>query len=193
MLHRARMLSVAGLVLAGAGCLIASTQTWLTATRVDGGTAIEVAGAAASPLLAPLGLAVLALGAVLALSGRILRYLVGAAALLIAVAIGSSTLALLRELPISAVLPTVAEITGLAGPAASAMISGITPSGWPWAVVLASCVLLLAALLILATAHSWRSGGRRYQSAPPRPGAPVDAIDSWDELSRGVDPTQSGR
>ena len=70
----------------------------------------------------------------------------------------------------------------------------------------ASLVIALGGLWTLATAHRWRSGGRRFErdgahastSAPAgaasrRGEAPVAsrdrAIDSWDDLSHGDDPT----
>ena len=63
-------------------------------------------------------------------------------------------------------------------------------------------VLLAAGAFVLATARTWKGAGRRYRTdAAPRSGgalgdrhptasAPLDAIDSWDGLSRGEDPTR---
>lgn len=195
MLHRARSLAVLTVLLGGAIALLSAVQPWLIARRADGAADIEVPGAEVLPLLVPLGLAVLALGAALALAGRVMRYLVGLLALVIALALGLPTLAVLREPPISAVLPTVTEITGLAGPAASALISGIAPTTWPWAALLAVLLLFIVAGGIGATAHAWPASGRRYREAEANRAAASDqtgesdAIDSWDDLSRGIDPT----
>ncbi|WP_268748234.1 Trp biosynthesis-associated membrane protein [Microbacterium sp. CH12i] len=75
-------MSVLGLLLAGGIGIISSTQTWLTVARADGGEPILVPGADALPLLAPLSLAMLALGAALALVGPVLRYVFSTLALL---------------------------------------------------------------------------------------------------------------
>ena len=54
-----------------------------------------------------------------------------------------------------------------------------------------------AGAFTLATAHRWRGAGRRYRTDAPSavPAAqatsrPHDAIDDWDDLSRGEDPTE---
>jgi hypothetical protein len=57
----------------------------------------------------------------------------------------------------------------------------------------AGLLILLGGAFALATAHRWRSGGRRYQREPLRArglgSRPHDAIDAWDDLSHGDDPT----
>jgi hypothetical protein len=63
-MRRARLMSVVVTVLCGAIGVISSTQTWLTVELADGAHhTLEVPGASAVPVLAPLSLAVLALGA----------------------------------------------------------------------------------------------------------------------------------
>ena len=74
--------------------------------------------------------------------------------------------------------------------ARASFADGITVTAWPW-VALASWLLLLAGgALALFTAGRWRSGGRRYRTTPVPHEGPVDAVESWDELSRGTDPTR---
>ena len=74
MLRRARLLSVCSMLLAGGMGVISSTQTWADVHRDDGGQALSVTGADLFPLLTPLSLAVLALGAALSISGPIERF-----------------------------------------------------------------------------------------------------------------------
>jgi hypothetical protein len=73
------------------------------------------------------------------------------------------------------------------------MLAAIEPSAWPVIALVGWVVLIAAALFALITAHRWKSGGRRYRTDAaahePQDG-PVDAIDSWDDLSRGTDPTR---
>jgi hypothetical protein len=187
--RRGRSIAVIGFLIAGAIGIISSTQTWLTVQRADAAEPILVPGADALALLAPLSLAILAVGAALTLVGVVLRYLVAALALL-----AWWTAEILIARPVSAVAPTVTETTGLAGASTVAdMIAAIEPSAWPVIALVGWVVLIAAALFALITAHRWKSGGRRYRTDAaahePQDG-PVDAIDSWDDLSRGTDPTR---
>lgn len=222
--RRGRSLSVSGFLLAGAIGIISSTQTWLTVERADAGEAILVPGASASVLLAPLSLAVLALGAALAISGPVFRLVFGVLAGACAVFLGWTTVQLLISVPESAIGPTITEITGLAGAGAiSEVAREVVPTAWPVIALVGWVILLGSALLVLATWRRWKSGGRRYRTASdaaapapsgstaggsaaeeastPRspvsdaddttePEGSVDAIDSWDDLSRGTDPTR---
>lgn len=194
-LHRARLLSVLTIVVAGALGVISSTQTWLTVT-LEGSAAhdLTVSGAAAVPVLAPLSLAVLALGAALSIVGRVLRWIFGGLTVLIAVTLGTLTALIAFAHPVSAVASTVTAATGIAGvDAVASLVTAITVTAWP-AVILVVWILLLAAgALTLASAHRWQGSGRRYRTAeaatPAAASRPHDAIDSWDDLSRGEDPT----
>lgn len=192
--RRGRSLSASGFLLAGGIGIISSTQTWLTVVRADAGEPILVPGADAAPLLAPLSLAILALGAALAIVGLVLRYVFAALALAGAALLIWWTGQILVQTPVSAVAPTVTEATGLAGTSAIAeMIATIETSAWPMIALIGWGVLLIASVFALVSAHGWKRGGRRFRTdATTRDAAagPVDAIDSWDELSRGTDPTR---
>ncbi len=84
MTARARSSAVLAIIAGGALAIISSTQTWLDVTLDAGATAaLQVAGAKAFTMLAPLSLAALALGLALTVVGRALRYAFGALALLI--------------------------------------------------------------------------------------------------------------
>lgn len=191
--QRGRSLSVSGFLLAGAIGIISSTQTWLTVERADAGEAILVPGASALVLLAPLSLAVLALGAALAIAGKAVRLVFGVLAAATAVFLGWSTLQLLLTVPYEAVSATVTEVTGLAGGAAvHEVVASIAPSAWPYIALVGWVILLAASIVVLVTWRGWKASGRRYRTAPveAQSDGPVDAVDSWDELSRGTDPTR---
>ena len=192
--RRGRSISVSAFLLGGAIGIISSTQTWLTVQRADAGADILVPGASALPLLAPLSLAVLALGAALAITGRVLRIVFGVLAVAVSLLLGWSTLQLLVTDPVDAVASTVTEITGLAGDGAmDGVIAAIVPSAWPAIALAGWAILLLGALTVLVTGGGWKSGGRRYRTdaaARAASAGPVDAVDSWDDLSRGTDPTR---
>ncbi|WP_144877647.1 Trp biosynthesis-associated membrane protein [Microbacterium sp. 1.5R] len=192
--RRGRSIAVLGFLLSGAIGIISSTQTWLTAERADAGEAILVPGASALPLLAPLSLAVLALGLAMSIVGPVLRLVFGVLGAASAVFLGWTTLQLLVTEPVSAVAPTVTETTGLAGSAAIAdVVVGIERSAWPAIALVGWIVLLAAAVVVLMTWRRWKRGGRRFRTDAPHAtetAGPVDAIDSWDDLSRGTDPTR---
>ncbi|TQK19590.1 tryptophan-associated transmembrane protein [Microbacterium sp. SLBN-154] len=194
---RPRSLAVLLILAAGAIGVIASTQTWLTVTIEDGARdLLPVSGAAALPVLAPLSLTALALGAALAIAGTVLRYVFGVLTVVIAVTLGVATGVVALKAPVAAVVSAVTEATGIAGvEAVDALVTEISTTPWPLITLAACAVLLGAGVLILATAHRWPGAGRKYRTtaeAAAPDGATTrrtEAIDSWDELSRGQDPT----
>jgi uncharacterized membrane protein (TIGR02234 family) len=207
-IRRARLLAVVAILLPGAVGLISSTQTWVH-VALRGATAADltVAGADAVPVLAPLSLAVLALGLALSIVGVVLRYVFGALSVIAGVALAWLAVAVLAGPPLPAYAPTVTEATGLTGAGAVAdLVAATSLTAWP-AVALGGAVVLAAAgVYVLVTARGWSRGGRRYEAAAAPatahgdapggtahdPGRPLDAIDSWDDLSRGDDPTTGG-
>jgi uncharacterized membrane protein (TIGR02234 family) len=199
MTRRSRLLAVLAALAAGALGVISSTQTWLVVTLDDGGRhELAVPGAAAVPVLAPLSLAVLALGAALSIVGLVLRYVFGVLTVTIAVTLGFLSAQVAFATPIAAVASTVTAATGITGAdAVDALVATVVATPWPALTLAATVVLLAAGVLILVTARTWGRSGRRYESdaAATAPDAaeaasrPHDAIDSWDDLSRGTDPT----
>lgn len=193
MTRRARLFSVLLIVAGGAIAIISSTQTWMDVVLSAGANdPVPVPGAAAVSLLAPLSLAALALGLALTVVGRALRYAFGAIAVVIGAALAVQAFRVGFTLPVDAVATTVTATTGLTGAEAVAgLVASITPTPWPYLAGVAGVLVGLGGLFALVTAHRWASGGRRYEtdagaSASTRP---HDAIDSWDDLSRGDDPT----
>lgn len=198
MIRRARLIALIAVVAGGALALIGSTQTWLDVTLRQTDDVLAVAGDSAVPLLAPLSLAALALGLALSIVGRALRYAFGALAVLIGLALAVPIWRVAAEHPIDAVARTVTEATGLAGAeTVGSLVGGIVATPWPLLSLVAAALIVAGGLFTLATAHRWGGSGRRYRtaSADAAPGMrPHDAsrdtaIDSWDDLSRGEDPT----
>ena len=200
MIRRARLLAVLTTLFVGGLGVISSTQTWLIAVLDDGAQhQLAVTGAAAVPVLAPLSLAVLALGGALSIVGLVLRYAFGVLTVAIAVLIAVLSGQVAFTTPISAVASTVTAATGITGAeAVDALVAEVLPTPWPVLTFVLALLLLAAGVFILATARRWTRTGRRYESdaaTPAEAGAgapasrPFDAIDSWDDLSRGADPT----
>ncbi|WP_396668343.1 Trp biosynthesis-associated membrane protein [Microbacterium sp. R86528] len=199
MIQRARLIAVSAIVLCGAMAVISSTQTWLHVALVDGGSDdLAVSGADAVVVLAPLSLAVLALGLALTIVGTILRYAFGVLTVIIGAIVGWLSAAIAFEQPTSAVVATVSVATGISGQSAvSALVSSITPTAWPAMTMVAGGLLVAVGIFTLATARTWSGSSRRFRTDQSAPAAtagadssrPHDAIDSWDDLSRGDDPT----
>ncbi|WP_309068929.1 Trp biosynthesis-associated membrane protein [Microbacterium sp.] len=190
---RAKSLTVVAILAAGAVALIGSTQTWAVARLAEG--ALPVPGATAVPVLQPLALTTLALGLVLTLVGRALRYVLGGLAVVVATGLAFLSARMVVAPPLTAVAPAVTERTGLAGAEAIAgVVRDVTATPWPLVTLIAAILIGLAGIAVLATAHLWARGGRRFGAATDSTArddaAPLDAIDSWDDLSRGDDPTR---
>ena len=196
MIRRARLLAVVATLLGGALGLISSTQTWVHVALTDGAAAdIAVAGADAIPVLAPLSLAVLALGLALSIVGLALRYAFGALSVLAGAALVWLSLSVLLGPPQSAVAPAVTETTGITGAAVAGLIADTAVTAWPLVALVGFVLLTAAGVFVLVTAARWQRGGRKYEAARAARRAatgPLDAIDSWDDLSRGDDPTTGG-
>ena len=146
----------------------------------DGGTRSRCPGASAIAVLAPLSLAVLALGGALSIAGLVLRYVFGALTVAIAALLAWLTAAVAFTHPTSAVAATVTEATGIAGEdAVDELVASIEPTAWPFVALVGWVVLLAAGVFALATAHGWRGSGRRYRTdaaaraAPARDGGDV--------------------
>lgn len=195
MIRRARSISVLAILAAGAVSTLAATQTWIHVSLTDGAAAdVAVAGTAAIPVLTPLSLAVLALGAALSIVGRVLRIVFGALTVAAAIGIALLTAPVAVDAPVDAYAPSVTETTGITGDSSvAALVAGTSVTGWPLASLLAGLVLLVAGSFVLVTGWRWPGGGRKYDAQRRRAAvaddAPLDAIDSWDDLSRGDDPT----
>jgi len=197
MTRRARLIGVLAVLVAGAIGVIAATQTWLDVTLADGTSdTLAVSGADAVPLLTPLSLAALAIGAALTIVGTVLRYTLGALTLLIGGALVYVVGRVAFAQPVDAVAGAVTEATGITGGAVASLVSGIATTPWPVITLVAAVVLTLAGAFVLVTARRWRESARRFRTdaastanMPGEASAKPDAIDSWDELSRGEDPT----
>lgn len=195
MTKRARLLSVLGILAGGLFGLIASTQTWLDATINDGSAEpIHVAGADAIALMAPLSLAAITAAITLAIAGVAFRYVLGALAVIIGAAMLVMNVRLITGASAIDVAAAVTEATGIAGDSAIiAMVTELTLTPWVTVTVVAWLLITAGGLLTLVTAKSWAASGKKYRTstAGTTHTGPLDKIDSWYDLSRGEDPTQS--
>jgi hypothetical protein len=197
MRRRARLLAVVATVACGALGVISATQTWLTVVLDDGaGHVLEVPGASAIPMLTPLSLAVLALGAAQSIVGFVLRCVFGALSIVIGGVLAWQSARVAFEHPVGAFASVVTEATGITGDSSvAALVSSVSATAWPVVTLVTWVALVGAGAFTLATARAWAGTGRRFRTgdaARPTTAAgsrPHDAIDDWDDLSRGEDPT----
>ncbi|MFD6053035.1 Trp biosynthesis-associated membrane protein [Agromyces sp. NPDC060279] len=197
---RLKLTAILGAILGGGLAMLSWSQTWFELHLVAGaggdGTAIAVSGQLASPALAALGLAALALSAALALAGPGLRIVLGALEFLLGGCVVLAASLTLAD-PVGAVAPAVTEATGVAGAEpTAALVAGVDTSIWPLAAFAGGALLVLSALLVFVTGAKWPASSSRYGSTKLRQdgGAPVSsrdrAVEEWDELTRGDDPTE---
>jgi uncharacterized membrane protein (TIGR02234 family) len=205
--RRLRLVVILLVLAASALALLAWTQVWIGADVLQSGTApktLEVTGSTAAPGLTALALAGMALAGALSIAGPVIRVVLGLLEILLGISVGlSAALALGDPAGSSAALVTAA--TGIAGrgSVANGVIASVS-TPWPYLALLAGVVMGVAGALILLTARRWPGTGSRYQavrfetaeaaatggsSADPSTDPSGDAVDDWDGLTRGEDPT----
>jgi uncharacterized membrane protein (TIGR02234 family) len=217
-------------IVVGAGlALLASTQPWITVhltSAANHAGDVVVQGSAAAPALTALSLAGLALAAALAIAGPVVRIVLAALGILIAVSIALSAGIALGD-PVQAAAAAITSASGVSGGSSIARLADrVDVSVWPWIAILGGLVIAVASIAVVVTSRRWPGPSRRYQAVrfedaedsgtelagtdgetasdattPPGAGPSGDsgesaahdrdsAIDSWDELSRGEDPTR---
>jgi uncharacterized membrane protein (TIGR02234 family) len=190
----------------GSGLVLLSwSQTWFQLELTDAaahgtGEALAVPGGIASPALAALALAGLALVAALAIAGPGIRLVLG----ILEVVLGGCILlagSLSLGNPVAAVSPAVTDATGVSGSAPTAeLVAAADATAWPAIALVGGGLVVLAGIAVLVTGMRWPASARRYRGARLAGADGVDvgdaeraasdrAIDDWDDLSRGDDPT----
>jgi uncharacterized membrane protein (TIGR02234 family) len=188
----------------GAGlALISCSQTWFGLTLESGvanDTPIEVAGSIASPALAALALAGLALVAALAIAGPGIRVVLGVLEVVLGGCVIAAAWISLAD-PVASVSAAVTDATGVSGAEpTAALVGSVAATAWPALALVGGALLVVAGVVVLVTGTRWPVGSRRYGGAHlADDAAPASAageratsdraIDDWDELSRGDDPT----
>lgn len=171
--------------------------TWVSgAARTTTGTSpVAVSGTDAAPGVASAAAVVLVAALVLGLSGRLTRVLA------VVGVVGGGALALvgavvfLRD-PEPALRSAAGEVGGVPELAGAA-----TTAPWPVLAAVVAGLVTLVGLALPLLLGRWQQVGRRYERDAPRrrpsdAGADVSrrvqAMDDWDALSRGEDPTEHG-
>ena len=203
---RMKLPVIVATIIGSALALLSWSQTWFELELTDASTqgageAIAVPGSVASPALAALGLAGLALVAALAIAGPGIRIVLG----VLEVVLGGCVLlaaGISIGDPVAAVAPAVTDATGVSGSGPTAeLVAAAAATAWPAVAIVGGVLLVLAGIAVLVTGTRWPTSSRRYRAARlaeaddvaghDAGGRPASdrAIDDWDELSRGDDPT----
>ncbi|GAA4658059.1 Trp biosynthesis-associated membrane protein [Arthrobacter cryoconiti] len=167
-----------------------TTQTWIHVSFGQGQVEqsdLNIAGSKAAVSVSALALVALAGTLASTIAGKISRIITSVIVIAAAVGIIVVVLAILAD-PSTAAMAEVGKSTGVIGVASNA-----STTWFPVAAVAAAALLAIAAALILWFGRGWGLRSK-YESASPlaanvSSGVPVDDIDSWDQLSRGEDPT----
>lgn len=185
--------------------MLAWTQTWV---RVDEGPieatgGIAATGKDAAAAVLPLGLAVLAVVAVLGMAGRVWARIGAVLAALLGAGIAAVAAVRLSD-PIGGLIAPTSAATGIGGTQALRDTIVQWPlhlSAWPIVALIAGIGIVLVAIVALATAHTWPQPSRRYDrdahaGTPAGEGRTAshspdrhDRVEQWDALSSGDDPT----
>jgi uncharacterized membrane protein (TIGR02234 family) len=187
-------------VIAASGlALLAWTQVWATLDVIlDGGqTALEVTGSVAAPGLTALALAGLALAGALTIAGGVIRIILGLLEMLLGVSVVLSAVLAIAD-PIGAGSAAVTAVSGISGiDSIRAGVSAAALTGWPYLALGAGILMFLVGLAVCLTARRWPGATTRYDATRFEPVTdaatgqtrPRDAVDDWDGLTRGDDPT----
>jgi uncharacterized membrane protein (TIGR02234 family) len=189
-------------LLGGALGLLSGSRPWVHATVNDPllglQRTVSASGRMAAPVVVAVALVALAGGVALLLAGRFGRRLVGVVLVLAGAAELAAALGAVRQ-PGQAIADQVTRAVGRTGGAELR----VTVTGWPWVAVLAGVLVVVAGALAVLRAHRWSGPKTRYESpastvtgdeAAPDDGSTAsgteDVARTWDELSRGEDPTR---
>ena len=192
---------------ASAATLLAWSQPWFhlgIANASDTALKIDVSGSVAAPALAALALASLALVGALAISGPFFQLVMGFLAIAIGGCIALSG-ALAVGNPVAASAPAVSAVTGVSGTGSLAtVVESSATTAWPILGFAAAAIMVAAGLGVFFTRRLWPSASQRHNrvrfESVPGAGAQetaqhsedrsCDPVATWDDLSRGADPTK---
>ena len=187
---RSKASSLVGIVILAALVFLAWSQTWFTLTVQE--KPFVVAGSVAGSALAPIALASLALVAALAIAGPFFRVILGVLLALLGVCVVVVSAFAIAH-PVVAATAAITKTTGVAGAASVAkLVTATSLTAWPVVAIVIGVLLALLGLLIVPTSRRWPESGRKYTRSRlvDDDAEGLDAVQEWDALSEGDDPTR---
>ncbi|WP_127129218.1 Trp biosynthesis-associated membrane protein [Georgenia sp. SYP-B2076] len=155
---------------------------------------VSVSGSAAAPALTAGALVVGAAALAVGIGRRVAAAVGGVALLVAAVLVEAAVVSFLRD-PRSPALTAASELSGVR------QLSGeVVTTPWPWVAVVVGAAVALLALVPLLRGGRWQAAGRRFERGEPgrargrsassdATDARTRAMDDWDALGRGEDPS----
>jgi len=183
--------------LLGAIVLLTTLPTWVRATTptATGDLPVTVSGTSAAPAAASVGLVIIAAALVLGLAGKAVRVIALVGIIAANLAAGATVVMFLAEPDIVAAT-AAADLTSV-----RAINTPVTVTWWPYLSLAVLAAGIATSGWLLTHLGTWQTVGRRYQPAaraetetPPPAADPQtrsrrQAMDDWDAISRGEDPT----
>jgi uncharacterized membrane protein (TIGR02234 family) len=199
---RSKLWLIAGIALLSAAALLAASQTWVSLELVPGAAAFELLAASGQQLnaaLTAIALAGFAAALALTIAGPGFRRVLGVLVVLFGAGIAGVAISVLAD-PEGAASGRLAEATGIAGDAQSAMVDRVATTPFIALALLCGALLAVLGALVLVLGGRWRAAGRKYAAREDRgpaaggdgrPDPGPDRFSDWDRLSEGGDPTSS--
>ena len=180
-------LLLGGLVVSGL-VFLGWTQQWFGVVISEGPT-LSVAGDVAAPALSTLALTTLVLIGALSIAGPFFRVVLGVLQTLLGATIVLSGVIALVD-PVKASGSAISDATGIAGSEPiHALVASVAISLWPWVSTIAGALLAVIGIAVIVTGRRWPGSSRKYSAVKLEPAAERSAVDDWDSLSDGTDPT----
>ena len=198
--RRIKPILILAVIAASGLALLAWTQVWASvrlAADGDPQQVLDVTGTIAAPGLTALALAGLALAGALTIAGVLIRIVLGLLEILLGVSVILSAALALTD-PIGASAAAVTTATGIAGTDSTrSAVSSAALTVWPYLALAAGILMVAVGVVICVTARRWPGPTKRYETTRFEPVTdaatgqtrPRDAVDDWDGLTRGDDPT----
>ena len=169
-----------------------TTQTWLTVILPQDAVQtpdLQIPGSDAATAVTAFALVALAAALAVSIAGRIARILVVAILFIAGVGIVWNSLLVVAD-PTGAAAPAIGEAIGVS----TDSDAGLVLTLFPWLAAFAGLGLVGAAVWMLLAGRSWNRSMRYEKVADAdspvrKTTAHSDEIDSWDQLTKGKDPT----
>lgn len=185
------------LLIAGVAILITITRAWVLLELEPTAAAnahVSVSGSEGNAALMPVAIALLAIGLVLSIAGRVLRVVLGLLATVFGAWIAWQVWAD-TQMGESALIDfagsTITEATGLVTDRDADLIVSLNATLWPLVTIVLGVLVMLVGVAVIIFGWRWQKGGSRYEARKPVDSShrTTDRISDWDALSGGEDPS----
>ncbi len=177
--------------------IVLITQTWVTVQLDPGSSAVtelSVNGAGMHPVLLPAAIAMLVASLVIAIAGRVFKYLLALIVIGLATTIVLVSASLLAD-PLATVATQLGEVTGITGAGQTELVTDHSLSSLVWVTIFVAVLGQLLGIIVLFSAHRWKSS-KKYDVAADKadpgdgsgaPSAGESAAESADEADAADD------